>query len=252
MTNLVENIIEVKNLYKEFPSLIAVENVSMTVKRGEVVVIIGSSGSGKSTLLRCINRLIEPSSGDVFINGQLITDKKVNIDDLRKNIGIVFQQFNLFMHLTVEKNILLPLQKVLKLPLKESKRRMLDALETVNLSEKQFSYPGELSGGQQQRVAIARVLAMQPELILFDEPTSALDPELTGEVVETMKRLVLDFNYTLVVVTHEMGFARDVADRIIYMDHGKIVFQGSPDEVFSDSHGNERLSKFLNSIISTH
>ncbi|MFV2016834.1 MAG: amino acid ABC transporter ATP-binding protein, partial [Candidatus Heimdallarchaeota archaeon] len=203
-------------------------------------------------LLRCINRLIDPTSGQVFIDGVLITDKKINIDEVRKDIGIVFQQFNLFMHLTVENNIKLPLKKVLKLFNEEIEKRISEVLKTVGLVDKRYSFPGQLSGGQQQRVAIARVLAMQPKLILLDEPTSALDPELTGEVVETMKRLVTDFHYTLVVVTHEMGFAKEVADRILYMDEGKIVYEGPPEEVFSDTHGNKRLSKFLQSIISTH
>ena len=174
------------------------------------------------------------------------------MDEDRKRIGIVFQQFNLFMHLTVEKNIMLPLVKVLKLPYDEAMDRTIYALKTVNLSEKLKSYPGELSGGQQQRVAIDRVLAMQPELILFDEPTSALDPELTGEVIEVMKKLVQDFHYTLVVVTHEMGFAKEVAHRIIYMDQGKIVFEGPPEVVFSPDVPNDRLKKFLSSIVSSH
>ena len=190
--------------------------------------------------------------GDIYINGEKITAPGVNIDNIRKRIGIVFQQFNLFMHLTVERNIMLPLIKVLKLTNEEAHKRTIEALETVNLPEKIKAYPGELSGGQQQRVAIARVLAMKPELILFDEPTSALDPELTGEVIDTMKRLVKEFNYTLVVVTHEMGFAREVAHRVIYMDQGKIVFEGTPEEVFSPDVPNERLQKFLKSIVSSH
>ena len=245
-------IIEVNNVSKHFGDFVALDDVSLEVDLGEVVVIIGSSGSGKSTLLRCINRLIDPTSGTVFVDGKNILEKDANIDEVRKELGIVFQQFNLFMHLTVEKNIMLPLKKVLKLPEGEARKRMLSALETVNLSEKIHSYPGELSGGQQQRVAIARVLAMQPKVILFDEPTSALDPELTGEVIDTMKKLVREFHYTLVVVTHEMGFAREVAHRIIYMDQGKIVFRGTPEEVFSPDVPNERLQKFLKSIVSSH
>lgn len=247
-----KKIIEVLNISKHFGEFTALDDVSLEVNLGEVVVIIGSSGSGKSTLLRCINRLIDPSSGLVYIDGQNILEREINIDEVRKDLGIVFQQFNLFMHLTVAKNIMLPLRKVLKLSEDEARERMLSALETVNLSEKINAYPGELSGGQQQRVAIARVLAMRPKVILFDEPTSALDPELTGEVIETMKKLVKDFHYTLVVVTHEMGFAREVAHRVIYMDNGKIVFQGSPEEVFSPDVPNERLQKFLKSIVSSH
>ena len=247
-----KKIIEVINVSKHFGDFVALENVSLEVNLGEVVVIIGSSGSGKSTLLRCINRLIDPSSGIVNVDGKNVSEKDTNLDELRKELGIVFQHFNLFMHLTVEKNILLPLKKVLKLSDEEARKRMYESLETVNLSEKIKSYPGELSGGQQQRVAIARVLAMRPKVILFDEPTSALDPELTGEVIEVMKKLVKDFHYTLVVVTHEMGFAKEVAHRIIYMDKGKIVFEGTPDSVFSSDVPNERLKKFLASIVSSH
>ncbi len=247
-----KKLIEARNIIKQFHSTLALDNVSIDVNLGETLVIIGSSGSGKSTLLRCLNRLIDPTSGDVFFDGERITGPGVNIDDIRKRIGIVFQQFNLFMHLTVERNIMLPLIKVLKLNPAEAHKRTLEALETVNLSEKLKAFPGELSGGQQQRVAIARVLAMNPELILFDEPTSALDPELTGEVIDTMKKLVRELNYTLVVVTHEMGFAKEVAHRIIYMDKGKIVFEGPPEVVFSPDVPNERLKKFLTTIISSH
>jgi ABC-type polar amino acid transport system ATPase subunit len=245
--NIMEPLVEVKNLSKHFKELRALDDVSLKIMPKEVVVIIGSSGSGKSTLLRCINRLIQPTSGNILIEGNDITHIK-KIDDVRKEIGIVFQQFNLFLHLTVESNIRLPLTKVMKLPDKEADIRVKEALETVNLSDKLKSYPGELSGGQQQRVAIARVLAMRPKLILFDEPTSALDPELTGEVLKVMRRLVKEFNYTLVVVSHEMGFAREAADRILYMDEGKIVFEGTPEMVFINPQ-NERLKKFLSSII---
>jgi ABC-type polar amino acid transport system ATPase subunit len=247
-----KNIIEAKNIFKQFHSTLALDDVSLNVGFGETVVIIGSSGSGKSTLLRCLNRLIEPTIGEIYIDGMKITDKSVDIDDVRKNIGIVFQQFNLFMHLTVEKNLKLPLQKVLKLSSEECDERIIEALTTVNLLEKLKAYPGELSGGQQQRVAIARVLAMRPKLILFDEPTSALDPELTGEVIETMRKLVQEFHYTLVVVTHEMSFAKEVAHRVVYMDQGKIVFEGPPNVVFSPDVPNERLKKFLSSIVSNY
>lgn len=242
-------LIEVKNVIKDFGKFRALNGVSLTVMPREVVVIIGASGSGKSTLLRCINRLIDPSSGQVFIDGEEITDKKIKIDNVRKEIGIVFQQFNLFLHMTVENNIKLPLKKVLKLSDVEVEKRLILALETVNLIEKRKSFPGELSGGQQQRVAIARVLAMRPKLILLDEPTSALDPELTGEVLIVMKQLVNEFHYTLVIVTHEMSFAREAADRIVYMDEGKIVYEGKPEEIFDKSLKNERLRKFLSSII---
>ncbi|MHA2367039.1 MAG: amino acid ABC transporter ATP-binding protein, partial [Candidatus Hodarchaeales archaeon] len=240
--------VEVRDLTKMFRNFTALEDISLKVMPQEVVVIIGSSGSGKSTLLRCINRLIEPTYGEIFIDGTEITSDKIKIDKIRKEIGIVFQQFNLFMHLTVENNIKLPLRKVLKLSDSEANKRINQALETVNLLEKIHSYPGELSGGQQQRVAIARVLAMRPKLIMFDEPTSALDPELTGEVLRVMRRLVIDFHYTLIVVTHEMAFAQEVADRIIFMDEAKIIFEGTPDDIFSGPD-NERLRQFLANIL---
>jgi ABC-type polar amino acid transport system ATPase subunit len=245
-----EAIIEVKNVTKQFGDFWALKEpgINLKVELGEVVVIIGSSGSGKSTLLRCMNRLIEPTSGDVFFNGIKITDKEVKIDAIRKNIGMVFQQFNLFMHLTVKDNITLPLRKVLKIPEQEIKERVKEVLETVNLYSKIDNYPGELSGGQQQRVAIARVLAMRPKLIFFDEPTSALDPELTGEVLLVMKRLVKEFHYTLVVVTHEIPFAKEVASRVIFMDEGEIIYRGPPSVVF-DNPTNERLKKFLSKIL---
>lgn len=243
-------LIEVKNLSKKFKEFQAIKPPGVNVKifPKEVLVIIGSSGSGKSTLLRCMNRLIEPSAGQVFFEGVEITTKETDIDEIRKNIGIVFQQFNLFMHLTVRQNIQLPLKKVLKLSEEEIEKRINQVLKTVNMPEKIDSYPGELSGGQQQRIAIARVLAMRPKLIFFDEPTSALDPELTGEVLMVMKRLVTEFHYTLVVVTHEIPFAKEVATRVIFMDEGEIIYRGEPDQVF-DNPPNERLKKFLSKIL---
>ena len=181
-----------------------------------------------------MNRLIEPTSGQVFFDGIEITKKSVNIDEIRKEIGMVFQQFNLFMHLTVADNMALPLRKVLHLSDDEIEKRINDYLKAVNLYDKLDNYPGEFSGGQQQRVAIARVLAMRPKLIFFDEPTSALDPELTGEVLSVMKKLVTDFHYTLVVVTHEIPFAKEVATRVIFMDEGEIIYRGSPKDVFEN------------------
>lgn len=225
----------------------ALDKINLRIEPKEVVCIIGSSGSGKSTLLRCMNRLIEPTEGQIFFEGTEITEHRINIDEVRKNIGIVFQQFNLFMHLTVENNIKLPLRKVLRLSDSEIDKRVKQVLETVNLTEKISNYPGELSGGQQQRVAIARVLAMRPKLIFFDEPTSALDPELTGEVLEVMKRLVTDFHYTLVVVTHEIPFAREVASRVVFMDEAKILYDGSPDALDNPPDG--RLREFLSKIL---
>ncbi|MHA1511500.1 MAG: amino acid ABC transporter ATP-binding protein [Promethearchaeota archaeon] len=243
-------LIEVINLTKKFKEFEALKSpgVSLKVMPKEVLVIIGSSGSGKSTLLRCMNRLIEPTTGQVFFEGLEITKKDVNIDDVRKNIGMVFQQFNLFMHLTVKDNIVLPLNKVLELPKDEIEIRVKKVLNTVNLIDKIDSYPGELSGGQQQRVAIARVLAMEPRLIFFDEPTSALDPELTGEVLSVMNKLVHEFHYTLVVVTHEIPFAKELATRVIFMDEGEIIYRGPPGDVF-ENPSNERLKKFLSKIL---
>lgn len=243
-------LIELRNLTKKFKDFEAIKQpgISLKIMPKEVLVIIGSSGSGKSTLLRCMNRLIEPTSGQVFFDGVEITDPEINIDDVRKNIGMVFQQFNLFLHLTVRENISLPLRKVLKLTEDDIEIRVKKDLEAVNLYDKVDSYPGELSGGQQQRVAIARVLAMRPKLIFFDEPTSALDPELTGEVLAVMKRLVTEFHYTLVVVTHEIPFAKEVATRVIFMDEGEIIYRGPPGDVF-EKPSNERLKKFLSKIL---
>ncbi len=249
-------LIEVKGLKKVFKTrggeLVALNNINLKIMPGEVVAVIGSSGSGKSTLLRCMNLLIAPTEGSVHFDGETIFNSEspvdINIDQVRQNIGMVFQQFNLFMHLTVKNNLHLALKKVLNLPNEEIEARITNVLETVNLSDKIDSYPGELSGGQQQRVAIARVLAMRPKLIFFDEPTSALDPELTGEVLEVMKRLVTDYKYTLVVVSHEIPFAREVANRIVFMDEAEILYEGGPDTLVNPP--NERLKRFLSKILS--
>ncbi|MHA1972752.1 MAG: amino acid ABC transporter ATP-binding protein [Candidatus Hodarchaeales archaeon] len=254
---MTEPLLEVKDLWKTFHTrkgdVVALEKINLTIMPKEVVVIIGSSGSGKSTLLRCMNRLIEPTKGIVLFDGEEIFNSEkpseINIDEVRKEIGMVFQQFNLFMHLTVEDNIRLPLKKVLGLEDDEIDKRIHEVLKTVGLLEKYHSYPGELSGGQQQRVAIARVLAMRPKLIFFDEPTSALDPELTGEVLAVMKRLVTEFHYTLVVVTHEIPFAKEVATRVVFMDHANIIYQGKPKQTL-ENPPNERLQQFLSKIIS--
>ncbi|MHA1331436.1 MAG: amino acid ABC transporter ATP-binding protein [Candidatus Hodarchaeales archaeon] len=254
---MTEPLLEVKDLWKTFHTrkgdVVALENINLTILPKEVVVIIGSSGSGKSTLLRCMNRLIEPTKGKVYFDGQEIfnseSPSEINIDEVRKEIRMVFQQFNLFMHLTVEDNIRLPLKKVLGLDDDEINKRIHEVLKTVGLLEKYHSYPGELSGGQQQRVAIARVLAMRPKLIFFDEPTSALDPELTGEVLAVMKRFVTEFHYTLVVVTHEIPFAKEVATRVVFMDQANIIYQGEPKQTL-ENPPNERLQQFLSKIIS--
>ena len=259
MTNRTSNtsLIELRNLSKVFTTregkFTALEDINLSIKQGEVVAIIGSSGSGKSTLLRCMNRLIEPTTGQIFFDGEEIfsgdNPVDINIDAIRREIGIVFQQFNLFMHLVASENIRLPLKKVLNLTKEECDKRIEEVLATVNLSEKAQSYPGELSGGQQQRVAIARVLAMRPKLIFFDEPTSALDPELTGEVLAVMKRLVTEFHYTLVVVTHEIPFAKEVASRVIFMDEARIIYDGADVKEALENPPNERLQKFLSKII---
>ncbi len=240
-------IVEVINLYKYFGHVKAVDGVSFKIKPKEVVVIIGASGSGKSTLLRCINRLIEPTRGQIFIDGEEITAHNANLTKIRSNIGMVFQQFNLFPHWKVIDNIRRPLMIVKSLNLEESTKIAEEMLALIGLSDKAQDYPAQLSGGQQQRVAIGRALAMKPKLMLFDEPTSALDPELTGEVLALMRKLATE-GMTMIVVSHEMGFARDVADRIIHMDHGKIVEEGPAKEMFERPRS-ERTRQFLQRIL---
>jgi len=219
----------------------------MKVEKGEVVVIIGPSGSGKSTLLRCINRLEEPTSGKILLDGVDITNSKIDINKVRQRIGIVFQQFNLFPHLTALQNVTLAPIKIKKMSKREAEELGMRLLEKVGLEDKADYYPAQLSGGQQQRVAIARALAMNPEVMLFDEVTSALDPELVKEVLDVMKQLARD-GMTMVVVTHEMGFAREVGDRVIFMDGGVIVEEGKPEQIFSNPK-HERTRKFLSMIL---
>ena len=240
-------IISVRNINKYFGSLHALNDISMDVQRAEVVVVIGPSGSGKSTFLRTLNLLEGVSSGDITVDGHSLTSGKNNINKIREEIGMVFQQFNLFPHMTVLDNITLAPMKVRKLKRQEAEDRAKQLLLKVGLSDKAGSYPAHLSGGQQQRVAIARALAMQPKIMLFDEPTSALDPEMVGEVLDVMKSLAKE-GMTMVVVTHEMGFAREVADRVIFMDKGQIIEQGSPEEIFN-SPRHDRLIQFLNQIL---
>ena len=230
--------IEIKNLHKSFHKLEVLKGIDLTINEGEVVCIIGPSGSGKSTLLRCLNRLEESTSGTIIVDGYDITDKKININKVRENIGMVFQNFNLFSHLTVD------LKKMTK---EEAHKTALELLRRVGLEDKADNYPHQLSGGQQQRVAIARALAMKPDVMLFDEPTSALDPEMVGEVLSVMKELAND-GMTMVVVTHEMGFAREVSDRVIFVDEGVIVEQGTPEEVFNNPK-NPRTIGFLNKVL---
>ncbi|MHA2365348.1 MAG: amino acid ABC transporter ATP-binding protein [Candidatus Hodarchaeales archaeon] len=240
--------IEINDLFKHFGSVKAVDGVSLTIQRSEVVVIIGSSGSGKSTLLRCVNRLIDPTTGVIIIDGVDVTSSNVDLNMIRAEVGMVFQQFNLFPHYRVIDNIRKPLIVIKKFSMEKATNIAKEMLVKIGLEDKINNYPAELSGGQQQRVAIGRALAMNPKIMLFDEPTSALDPELTGEVLALMKKLA-DEGMTMLVVSHEMGFAREAADRIIHMDEGKIVNQGSPTKIFEDPE-NERTQQFLKSIIS--
>ena len=239
--------IQVQDLIKNFGQLEVLKGVDLSVTKGEVVCIIGPSGSGKSTLLRCLNRLEEITGGTVIVDGHEVSDMKIDINKVRQNIGMVFQHFNLFPHMSVLKNIMLaPVQ--LKLKNKEQARaKAEELLQRVGLSDKVDAYPSQLSGGQKQRVAIARALAMEPDMMLFDEPTSALDPEMVGEVLEVMKQLAAN-GMTMLVVTHEMGFAREVADRVIFMDEGVIVEMGTPKEIFENPQ-NSRTQGFLNKVL---
>lgn len=239
--------IEVKNLVKSFGNKIILNDITETINKGETVVIIGPSGAGKSTFLRCLNLLEVPTSGQIFFQGIDITDKKADIDMVRQKIGMIFQHFNLFPHLTVMQNITLA-PTTLKLKTKdEAMAQASDLLARIGLSDKADSYPSQLSGGQQQRIAIVRSLAMNPDALMFDEPTSALDPEMVGEVLSLMKDVSAQ-GMTMAVVTHEMGFAREVATRILFMDGGIIAEQGTPTEIFQNPK-NERLQQFLKSVL---
>ena len=239
--------IEIKDLHKSFGKLHILKGVTENVKHGEKVVLIGPSGSGKSTLLRCINLLEVPTSGSIIVDGTEITSRSVNINKARENLGMVFQHFNLFPHLSIMDNITLAPIKVKKMPKEQAKQKAIELLKRVGLEDKADSYPVQLSGGQKQRIAIVRALAMDPKIMLFDEPTSALDPEMVGEVLEVMKELA-NVGMTMVVVTHEMGFAREVADRVWFMDGGNIIEQGAPSEVFENPK-NERTQSFLSKIL---
>lgn len=240
-------IIEIKDVNKYFGSLHVLKDINNQVKQGEVLVIIGPSGSGKSTLLRCINLLEDITSGEILFKGKKINDPEVNITQIRQEIGMVFQHFNLFPHKSVIENITLAPEKVKGLDLEEAREIALNLLERVGLKDKADNYPDQLSGGQKQRVAIARALAMQPEVMLFDEPTSALDPEMVGDVLEVMKELAKD-GMTMIVVTHEMGFAREVADRVIFMDGGQIVEEGTPERIFNNPC-EKRTREFLSKVL---
>ena len=239
--------IHISHLKKFFGELEVLNDISMDVYEGEVVVIIGPSGSGKSTLLRCINKLEEVTDGQIIVDGHDITDKKVNINKVRENIGMVFQHFNLFNNLNVLGNLMLAPVDLKKASKEQAKEQALLMLQKVGLSDKAEAYPAQLSGGQKQRVAIARALCMNPDIMLFDEPTSALDPEMVGEVLQVMKQLAAD-GMTMVIVTHEMGFAREVADRVIFMDGGYIVEEGPPQELLLNPK-EPRTINFLNKVL---
>ena len=243
-----DKLIQVKNLVKTFNGKIhALDHVSLDINQGDVVVIVGPSGSGKSTFLRCLNLLEEPTSGEVIFEGVNIAGRGVNIDHHRQKMGMVFQHFNLFPHLTILQNMTLAPMKVKKTPQKVAEEKALSLLDRVGLRDRAQAYPIQLSGGQKQRVAIVRALCMEPEVMLFDEPTSALDPEMVGEVLEVMKSLARE-GMTMVVVTHEMGFAREVATRVIFMDTGRIVEENPPEEFFTNPQS-DRLKDFLAKVL---
>ena len=242
-----EVLISVKNLEKKFNGVTALKSVSADIKKGEVVVMIGPSGSGKSTFLRCLNLLEMPTSGTITFNGVDITDKNVNINIHRQKMGMVFQHFNLFPHMTILKNMIIAPMKLQKKSEEEATAEAMKLLERVGLANRAQAYPSQLSGGQKQRIAIVRALCMKPDVMLFDEPTSALDPEMVGEVLDVMKELA-DDNMTMVVVTHEMGFAREVADRVFFLEDGIIMEQGTPDDIFNHPK-TERLKSFLAKVL---
>ncbi|AHD05380.1 glutamine transport ATP-binding protein GlnQ [Paenibacillus larvae subsp. larvae] len=239
--------LKINNLHKYFGKLEVLKGVHTEIRQGEVVVVIGPSGSGKSTFLRCLNMLETPTDGEIIFEGIPITSKETNINKLRQKMGMVFQQFNLFPHLSILQNITLAPRKLKNIPIDEANETAYDLLRKVGLEDKANSYPDQLSGGQKQRIAIARALAMSPDVMLFDEPTSALDPEMVGEVLEVMKDLARS-GMTMVVVTHEMGFAKEVGDRVLFMDGGFIVEEGTPEEIFSHPK-HERTQSFLSKVL---
>ena len=242
-----DDMISMKNIDKFFDDFHVLKNINFNVKKGEIVVVCGPSGSGKSTLIRCINGLEDIDSGDIIVDNIDIYEKKKNLQDIRKEVGMVFQHFNLFPHLTILENIYIAPTLVKNMSKEEINTLAKDLLKKVKLEDKADSYPADLSGGQKQRVAIARSLAMKPKILLFDEPTSALDPETIGDVLSVMKDLAQE-NYTIVCVTHEMGFAKEVGDRIVFMDEGKIVEESSPEDFFNNPKS-KRAKQFLNEIL---
>lgn len=239
--------IKVKNLHKTFENLNVLDGIDEHITPGEVVVVIGPSGSGKSTFLRCLNLLETATEGEIYVDDELITAPKVDVNRIRQKMGMVFQQFNLFPHLTIMENITLAPVLLKKMTKEEAIKRGNELLQRVNLAEKADAYPAQPSGGQKQRVAIARALAMDPEIMLFDEPTSALDPEMVGEVLDVMKDLARS-GMTMVIVTHEMGFAREVASRVLFIDQGVVMESGTPEEVFGNPQ-NERTKNFLSKVL---
>ena len=239
--------IKIENLYKNFGKLEVLKNISTTVEKGEIISIIGPSGSGKSTFLRCINKMEEPTKGHIYIDGMDLMDKKTDINKVRERVGMVFQHFNLFPNMTVLGNLTLSPMLVKKESKEEAEKYAMSLLEKVGLADKANVYPTQLSGGQKQRIAIARALAMKPEVILFDEPTSALDPEMIKEVLDVMRSLAEE-GMTMLIVTHEMGFARNVGNRILFMDNGEIIEDCSPKDFF-ENPTNERIKDFLNKVL---
>ncbi len=240
-------LIKTENLKKDFGSVKVLKGISTEIKKGEVVVVIGPSGCGKSTFLRCLNLLENPTDGKIFFEGTDLTEKSVNVNSHRMKMGMVFQQFNLFPHMTILKNMILAPTKLLKMSKEEATKKAMELLKTVGLEDRANAYPSQLSGGQKQRVAIVRALCMNPDVMLFDEPTSALDPEMVGEVLNVMKQLA-ESGMTMVVVTHEMGFAREVANRVLFMSDGVIEEEGSPEELFSNPKS-PRTQQFLNCVL---
>ena len=247
MDNTASCMIEVCDLHKHYKDVHVLRGISTTVAKGEVCAVIGPSGSGKSTFLRCLNRLEEASSGEIFINAQEITDPHLNLNKMRENIGMVFQGFNLFPHMDIMKNLTIAPMKLQGKSQEEAEAEAMLLLERVGLADRAHAYPSQLSGGQKQRIAIVRALCMKPDVMLFDEPTSALDPEMVGEVLEVMRDLARE-KMTMVVVTHEMGFAREVATRVMFMDGGNFVEEAPPQEFFSNPK-NERLQSFLSKVL---
>ena len=242
-----EIIFEIRNLVKKFKSVTALDNISTTIKKGEVVFIVGPSGSGKSTFLRCLNLLEKPTSGEIIFEGQNVTKKEISLNKFRRKVGMVFQHFNLFPNLDIMHNITLAPVKTRRMSAKKANEKAGELLQRIGLFSKCKSYPSQLSGGQKQRIAIIRALAMEPDMILFDEPTSALDPEMVGEVLSLMKELAAE-GMTMAVVTHEIGFAAEVADRIIFMDKGRIIADGTPEEVIQNSDI-PRVKEFFSKVL---